>query len=117
MNATIDNKDERMWGMLCHLSALSGCIIPFGNIIGPLIVYSIKKDEYAFVTDQGKESLNFQISILIYLFVGGVISIFFVGFFLIIALALVALILSVVASVRANDGEYYRYPMSIKFIQ
>jgi len=117
MNATIENKDERMWGMLCHLSALVGCIIPFGNIIGPLIVYSMKKDEYAFVSDQGKESMNFQISVLIYLISAGVISIFFIGFFLIIALGIVSLILTVIASVRANDGIYYRYPLTIQFIK
>ena len=55
MYHTIDNKDERMWGMFCHLSALAGFMIPFGNIIGPLVVYSLKKDEYAYVADQGKE--------------------------------------------------------------
>lgn len=116
MQRIIDDKDERMWGMFCHLSALSGFIIPLGNLIGPLIIYSMKKDEYSFVADQGKESLNFQISVMIYLVSGGVISIFFVGFFLIAAIALASLILSVIASVRANDGEYYRYPLSIKFI-
>ncbi len=117
MQRIIDDKDERMWGMFCHLSALSGFIIPLGNLIGPLIIYSMKKEEYAFVADQGKESLNFQISVMIYLIAGGLISIFFVGFFLIGALILVSLILTVVASVRANDGEYYSYPLTIKFIQ
>lgn len=117
MNATIDNKDERMWGMLCHLSALAGCIIPFGNIIGPLIVYSMKKDEYSFVADQGKESLNFQISILIYLAISGLAVLLLVGILLLIIVGLAALILTVIASVRANDGEYYRYPLCIQFIK
>lgn len=117
MNATIDNKDERMWGMLCHLSALAGCIIPFGNVIGPLIVYSMKKDEYAFVADQGKESLNFQISILIYLAISGLAVLLLVGILLLIIVGLAALILTVIASVRANDGEYYRYPLTIQFIK
>lgn len=63
MKKIIDDKDERMWGMFCHLSALVGLAVPFGNIIGPLIIYSKKKDEYVFVADQGKESLNFQISV------------------------------------------------------
>jgi hypothetical protein len=117
MNQTIANKDERMWGMFCHLSALSGFIIPLGNVIGPLVIYSMKKDEYAFVADQGKESMNFQISVLIYLISGGIISIFFLGFFLIMALGLFSLILTVIASVRANDGIYYRYPLSIQFIK
>lgn len=112
----VDDRDERMWGMLCHLSALSGFIIPFGNIIGPLIVYSMKKDQYAFVADQGKESLNFQISISIYMLISLVTVILLVGIMFLIIIPLISLILTVVASVRANDGQYYRYPLSIRFI-
>ena len=117
MNQIIDDKDERMWGMLCHLSALSGCIIPFGNIIGPLIIYSMKKDEFTFVADQGKESLNFQFSVLIYLIISGIAVLFIVGIFLLMVVGLAALILTVIASVKANDGEYYRYPLTIQFIK
>jgi uncharacterized Tic20 family protein len=117
MYKIIDDKDERMWGMFCHLSALSGFVIPFGNIIGPLIIYSMKKDEYAFVADQGKESLNFQISVLTYLMISGIAVLFIVGIFMLIAVGLLSLILTVVASVRANDGEHYRYPFCIRFIK
>lgn len=117
MYKIVDNKDERMWGMLCHLSALSGFIIPFGNVIGPLIIYSMKKDEYAFVADQGKESLNFQISVLIYLLIGLVTIVILVGLVFLIFIPLIALILTVVAAVRANDGEWYRYPLCIRFIK
>ncbi len=117
MYKIIDDKDERMWGMFCHLSALSGFVIPFGNIIGPLIIYSMKKDEYAFVADQGKESLNFQISVLIYLMISGIAVLLIVGIFMLITVGLLSLILTVVASVRANDGEYYRYPLCIRFIK
>jgi hypothetical protein len=117
MYRIVDDKDERMWGMFCHLSALSGFIIPFGNIIGPLIIYSMKKEEYAFVADQGKESLNFQISMLIYLIISGIAVLLVIGIFMLVVLGLVSLILTVVASVRANDGEHYRYPLCIRFIK
>lgn len=113
----VEDKDERMWGMLCHISALAGFVIPFGNIIGPLIVYSMKKDQYAFVADQGKESLNFQISVLIYTLASVLLIFALVGFLFIIFVPLLALILTVVAAVRANDGEYYRYPLCIHFIR
>ncbi len=116
MYKIIDDKDERMWGMFCHLSALSGFIIPFGNIIGPLIIYSMKKDEYAFVADQGKESLNFQISVMIYMIVSGILVLVAIGILMLFAVGLFSLILTVVAAVRANDGEYYRYPLCIRFI-
>lgn len=117
MYKIIDDKDERMWGMLCHLSALSGFVIPFGNIIGPLIVYSMKKDEYSFVADQGKESLNFQISVLIYLAISLVTIVLLIGIMFLLLIPLISLILTVLASVRANDGEYYRYPFCIRFIK
>ena len=117
MYKIIDDKDERMWGMLCHLSALSGLIIPFGNLIGPLVVYSLKKDEYTFVSDQGKESLNFQISILIYLMISGIAVLLLVGIFFLLFVPFIAIILTVLAGVRANDGEYYRYPFCIRFIK
>ena len=117
MYHTIDNKDERMWGMFCHLSALAGFMIPFGNIIGPLVVYSLKKDEYGFVADQGKESLNFQISVLIYLAIGVVTILILVGIAFLLLIPLISLILTVLAAVRANDGEYYRYPFCIRFIK
>src|SRR3954467_5501803 len=55
------NPDAKMWGMLAHLSSLAGLVIPFGNFIGPLVVWLMKKDQQPFVNDQGKESLNFQI--------------------------------------------------------
>lgn len=117
MYKIIDDRDERIWGMLCHLSALAGFIIPFGNVIGPLLVYSMKKDEYTFVADQGKESLNFQISMLIYLAISVVAIILLVGIFFLIFIPLISLILTVVAAVRANDGEWYRYPLCIRFIK
>ena len=59
------NKDERMWAMLCHLSALAGFVVPFGSIIGPLIVWLIKRDEMPVVDVHGKKALNFQITMAI----------------------------------------------------
>ncbi|MFV1964993.1 MAG: DUF4870 domain-containing protein, partial [Pirellulaceae bacterium] len=74
------SSDERQWAMFAHLAALSGYIgIPFGNIIGPLIVWMIKKDESSFVDDQGKESLNFQISMLIWIAISAAAICVFVG--------------------------------------
>lgn len=117
MYRIVENKDERTWGMLCHLSALAGFVIPFGNIIGPLIVYSMKKDEYLFVADQGRESLNFQISIMIYLLIAFILLIILLGILFIVVIPLFSFIFTIIASVRANDGEYYRYPFCIHFIK
>lgn len=108
--------DENLWAMLCHLSALAGFFIPFGNIIGPLVIWLIKKDEFALVNDQGKESVNFQISMTIYIIAAAILVIILIGLPLLIILALVDLVLVVIASIRANEGEKYRYPFTIKFI-
>lgn len=114
---TASDKDARLWGMLCHLSALAGAFIPLGSIIGPLVIWLIKKDEIPFVNDQGKESLNFQITMLIGFVVSAVLVLVFIGFFLLIALGITDLIFIIIASVKANNGEAYRYPFALRLIK
>lgn len=111
------DKDARTWGMLCHLSAFAGLIIPFGGIIAPLIIWLIKKDEMAFVNDQGKESINFQITIFIAAVICGILMFVGIGFLLIFALAIYALIMIIIASIKANEGTYYRYPYALRLIK
>ena len=110
-------REERNWAMLSHLSALSGYIgIPFGNIIAPLIIYLMKKDESPFVADQARESLNFQISMSIYAVISGVLVLILIGFLLLAAVWVAGVILTVIASVKAANGEGYRYPLTIRLI-
>ncbi|WP_128545303.1 DUF4870 domain-containing protein [Larkinella soli] len=109
--------DERMWGLLAHLSALAGFIIPFGNIIGPLIVWQINKDKSAYVDYHGKESLNFQITVSIAYVIGFFLIFLLIGIPLLIVLALTSLVLLILAGVKANNGEYYRYPLTVRFIK
>ena len=111
------SKEERTWGMLCHLIVLSGFIIPFASIIAPLVIWLIKKDEMPFVNDQGKESLNFQITILIGFIISFILAFVFIGFLLMIALAIFDLIMVIVAAMKANEGVRYRYPYSLRFIK
>jgi uncharacterized Tic20 family protein len=109
-------QDAKMWGMLCHLSALALFVFPlFGNVIGPLIIWILKKDEHAFIDKNGKESLNFQISMAIYFVVAAFLILVAVGVLLLPVLALFWLILTVIAAVKANSGESYRYPLTIRF--
>lgn len=110
------NSDERMWAMLCHLSTFAGYVVPMGNIIGPLVVWLIKKEEYPLVDDQGKEALNFQISITIYVFASIILSLLIIGIFLLIAVVIFDLVATIIAAIKANEGNYYRYPMTIRFI-
>jgi uncharacterized protein len=110
-------KPDRTWDVLCHVSALAGFIIPLGNIIGPLIIWLIKKQELPSVDAHGKESLNFQISVSIYMLVSVVLMLVLIGFLLMIVVAIGAIVLIIIASVKAGNGEFYRYPLTIRFIK
>lgn len=105
------SKDAKMWGMLCHLLGL------FTSFVGPLIIWLLKKEEDAFIDDQGKEALNFQITVLIASIVSGLLTMVCIGVFLAMAVGIVDLIFCIIATVKANSGEKYRYPVSIRIIK
>ncbi len=111
------SKQERNWAMFCHLGAFAGYILPFGHIIAPLIIWLVKKKEFPFVEDQGKESLNFQLSITVYVLVAALLALKLIGFVVMFSLAIFALVMVVIAAVQANSGEHYRYPLTIRFIK
>ena len=114
------NKEEnnaRTWATFCHLSALIGYLgIPLGNILGPLIVWLIKRNEYPLVEDQGKESLNFQLSMFIYMVVSIILCFVLIGFLFLGILCILHVVFTIIAGVKANNGELYRYPFIFRFI-
>ena len=107
----------RNLGMLCHLSALAGMVFPLGSVLGPLVVWLTQRHKSPFVDDQGKEAVNFQLSVLIYGAVCALLILILVGFFLLLALALGAFVLTIIAAIQANQGVAYRYPLIIRFIR
>ena len=109
--------DERMWAMFAHLSALIGFVIPFGSILGPLIIWQIKKNEYPLVDDQGKEALNFQITMAIAFIVCFILIFILIGAILIWLVGLFDLIMIVIAAIKANNGERYRYPFTLRLVK
>ena len=111
------NKDERTWAMLCHFSAFTGLIFPFGNFLAPLIIWLTKKEELPFVEDQGKEVLNFQISMTIYLLISGILCIILIGIPIVIGLIIFSFIITIIAAISANDGKSYRYPLNLRLIK
>jgi uncharacterized Tic20 family protein len=114
----LSDKESRTWGMACHLAGLAMFVIPYlGNILGPLIVWIMKRSEYPFVDEQGKEALNFQISMTIYKIVATILITFAVGCFLLPAVVIADVALLIVAATKANKGESYRYPITIRFIK
>ena len=112
---TSPDRDSQQWGMIAHLSALSGFVIPFGNVIGPLVIWQMKKD-MPFVVDQGKEALNFQITVIIAVFVCILLSFIVIGMLLLPVVGIGALVLTVIAGIKANNGEPYRYPFALRLI-
>lgn len=106
--------EAKNWAVLCHLAGLLP--LPVGHFIGPLVVWLLKRDEDPFVDDQGKEAVNFQISMAIYELAAALSICIVVGFFLLPALMLLDAILVIVAAVKASRGEAYRYPLTIRLI-
>jgi uncharacterized protein len=120
-SATSNDSQEkwaRTWSMLCHLSALTLFIgIPFGNLAGPLLVWLLKRNEHPEVEEHGKESLNFQLSMTIYALFSALLVLVLVGFLLLFVLLVLNIVLVVVASVKASNGEPFRYPLTLRLIK
>ena len=132
-------QNVRTWSMLCHLSALLGLLWWPGIVIGPLVVWQLKKNELPEIDPHGKEAVNFQLTFVILYFIAQIVLKIIAGITFGIGLlwgspftflgsglgllsllgiiTLVALVLAVVAGIKANNGEPYRYPFSIKFVK
>jgi uncharacterized protein len=115
--AAIPTQDERTWGMLAHLTAFAGFIVPLGFIIGPLVVWLIKRDQSAFVADQGKEALNFNISVLLAIAVCGALVWILIGILLGVALFVFWMAVTIIAGIKASEGIRYRYPYALRLVK
>lgn len=104
------NPEAKTWGMICHLAGLLG-------VLGALIAWLIKKDEHPFINEQGKEALNFQITVLLAYVACIPLTFIFIGFILWPLIGIGALICLILGAVKANQGEHYRYPVSLRLIK
>lgn len=129
------NNEIKTWSMLCHISALLSFLFSWGGIIGPLLVWQLKRKELPEIDPHGKESLNFQITLFLVYFILGIIvagsfgyGIFFrspmsffgggIGLALLFPLLnIVSFILVIIATITANNGGFFKYPLSIRFIR
>ena len=109
--------DVLNWAMLCHLVALLAMPFGLGHIVAPLVVWLIKRDEHPFIDDQGKESLNFQISITIFAALLAPTICLGIGIVLVPAVFVADIVFIVIASIHASRGELYRYPLTIRLIR
>lgn len=111
-------ENERTWGMLAHLSALVGLVLPMiGIVLGPLAVWLARRDDSAFVAAHAREALNFNITVVIAAVICMMLMLVFIGFLLGTALFVVWLVLTLIAAIKASEGATYRYPFAIRFIR
>lgn len=109
--------ESRMWASLAHASAFLGLVFPFGSILGPLLIWLVKRDEMPFVDDQAKEALNFNLSMTLYMVVSMLMILVLVGILMIVILSFAWMVLVILAAVQSNEGMAYRYPLTVRFIQ
>ena len=111
------SSDIRTWNVLCHATALAGFFVPWaGHILGPLIVWLAKRGDSPEIDAHGKESLNFQISMLIYDAIAAILCIVLIGIPILIALWVLNTVFVIIASIQASEGKLYRYPLAIRLI-
>jgi uncharacterized Tic20 family protein len=111
------SESERNWAMFCHLSAFAGFFFPFGSIIGPLICWMSRRDESTWINENGKASLNFQLSILLYTVLAIPLCFILIGIPIVVLLGTFKITCIIIASIRASKGEEFKYPLAIPFIQ
>jgi uncharacterized Tic20 family protein len=111
------SETERNWSMFCHLSAFAGFFVPFGGVIGPLVIWLTKRDDSTWINENGKASLNFQLSMLLYMMLVVPLCFILVGIPLLMVLGALKIVFIIIASVRASKGEEFKYPLAIPFIQ
>ena len=118
METSTSSRDVRTWNVLCHATALAGFFVPWaGHILGPLIVWLAQRSDSPEIDENGKESLNFQISMLIYNVIAGVLCLVLIGFIILAILHILNLVLVIIASIQTSEGKFYRYPMTIRLIK
>lgn len=117
------SNDDRTWALIGHLSAFSAFITGIGCVIGPLIVWLVKRDTLPFAADQAKEALNFNITAIIVAAALWVVTIgtFFIGALLTVPIGLLLFVawfvLTIVAAIKANEGVAYRYPFALRLVK
>ncbi len=112
-------REERQWAMYVHLSALCALAgVPAGFVLGPLLLWQYKKDAMPALDAHGKDAINFQLAMTIYMVIAGIFTVFcFVGVIPLLGLGVYSMVMSVINGIAASEGRPYRYPGTIRFLQ
>jgi len=111
-------REARTWAMACHLTALVGLVgNGIGFFLGPLLVWLIKREDHPFIDEQGKEAVNFQLTMIGAMIISGLLWIVLIGIILLPLVVILDIVLTIIAGIKASDGVHYRYPLAIRFIK
>jgi len=111
------NPNERKWGMVIHLAALTGFLLPLGLVLGPMLVWFLKRNDSEYFNLEGRKAINFQLTILILAFVFALLSILIRPLIAISFMAgLTGMLFAGIAGIKANNGENFNYPFSLKIL-
>ena len=113
----LQTQEEKQMGMFLHLSQLINIILPPGGIVVPIVIWQIKKDEMPALDAHGKMAVNWLISSFIYMIISFVLMLVLVGFLTFIAVAVMSVVFPIIAGIKANNGEFWNYPLTIKFLK
>ena len=110
------NLQSRQWAMFLHFSLLAGIVVPLAGLVAPIIIWQVKKTEYPELDAHGKIAVNWILSLIIYAVVSALLILVIVGIPLLIALGVLAVVFPIVGGIKANNGEIWKYPLSIQFL-
>lgn len=116
-SAAAPSKEERDWAVISHLSAMLMYVTAIGGLIAPLVIWMMKRDELPFVDEQAKETINFQISSLLFLGISCVLMWVLIGFLLFPAYLLFHFIITLIAAVKVKEGVHFRYPFCLRLLR
>ena len=117
MTPEMEEKETRQWSMFLHLSLAVGHAVAMGWIVGPIVIWQIKKDELPGIDVHGKNAVNWLLSYLLYLAISAVLCFVFIGFVLLPIVAVLGIVFPIIAAVKANEGRVWKYPLAIQFIK
>lgn len=114
---SLQTNDEKQMGMFLHLSQLLGFIIPFGGLAAPILLWQLNKEKIPALDAHGKMVANWIISSVIYFAVSAVLCLILIGFLGILAVIIMGIVFPIIGGVKANNGELWEYPLTIKFLK
>ncbi|RME94004.1 MAG: DUF4870 domain-containing protein, partial [Verrucomicrobia bacterium] len=107
----------RLWAMILHLSVFAGYIVPLAGLVAPIVIWQVKKSQLPGIDIHGKIVLNWILSLILYVVIGLILSLVVVGIFVLIAAGVCAIVFPIVGGIKANNGEVWHYPLSIRFFR